>query len=131
VPLYFIGQLVGAFLGGAIIFGIYYERLIAIDPEFTVESVNSTAAIFGTFPAPDLSIATVLYVSRRINFNTNLIFLSFDQLLGTFILVICVASSTDNKLWNFPAPVIPFFIGGSITAIGLSLGSNCGLVVQY
>ena len=62
VPLYIIGQLIGSFLGGGIIFGIYYERILQIDPLLTVQSINntSTAGIFGTYPATDLSIATAL-----------------------------------------------------------------------
>ena len=64
MPIYFIGQLMGGIIGAALVFGIYYEALIKIDPELTVEAFNGsipTGGAFGTFPSSsDLSTATLL-----------------------------------------------------------------------
>merc|ERR1711892_922248 len=32
VPVYFLGQFVGAFLGAAVVFGVYYDAIVKIDP---------------------------------------------------------------------------------------------------
>ena len=54
----------GGIIGAALVFGIYYEALIKIDPELTVEAFNGsvpTGGAFGTFPSSsDLSTATLL-----------------------------------------------------------------------
>ena len=65
VPVYFLGQFVGAFLGAAVVFGVYYDAIVKIDPYLTVLSVNGstpTAGVFATYPGANLSMATVVLV---------------------------------------------------------------------
>jgi len=118
MPIYFIGQLMGGIIGAALVFGIYYEALIKIDPELTVEAFNGsipTGGAFGTFPSSsDLSTATLF----------------FDQFFGTFILMLLVSNVTDSKSSNIPPALVPLFIGSTISAIGISFGANCGFAIN-
>ena len=55
-----------------------------------------------------------------------LTFHSFDQILGTFLLFLVVASVTDPKTPHIPSSLVPVFIGATVGTIGLSLGVNAG-----
>ncbi len=48
-----VAQFLGAFVGAAIVYGIYHEALLEFDPEKTVAL---TGGIWATYPANHLSI---------------------------------------------------------------------------
>ena len=63
--VYWIGQFTGAFLGAAVVLGVYYDSIVKIDPNLTVLPINGsnpTAGIFATYPSQTVSTTTLVYV---------------------------------------------------------------------
>src|SRR5471030_3296706 len=46
VPHYILAQFIGAFLGAALVFAVYYPKWVQADPNF-----DHTTGVFSTFPA--------------------------------------------------------------------------------
>uniref|UniRef100_A0A3P8YNU0 Aquaporin-3 n=1 Tax=Esox lucius TaxID=8010 RepID=A0A3P8YNU0_ESOLU len=55
-PVYFAAQTLGAFLGSAVIFGLYYDALWDHAGKLLVEGENATAGIFATYPGSHLTL---------------------------------------------------------------------------
>lgn len=111
VPGYIAAQLLGAFLGGAIVW-------LAYGPHWPVtESQTAKLAVFCTGPAIRNSTANLL-----------------TEIIGTFVLVLGVlAILTPQNLnpvhgWN--AGFGPFLVGVLVWAIGLSLGGPTGYAIN-
>ncbi|XP_031528591.2 aquaporin-9 isoform X2 [Vicugna pacos] len=57
-PFYVGAQLLGAFVGSAVLFGIYYDAFMSFaGGKLLIVGENATAHIFATYPAPYLSLA--------------------------------------------------------------------------
>ncbi|XP_036122496.1 aquaporin-9 isoform X2 [Molossus molossus] len=57
LPFYVGAQFLGAFIGSAILYGIYYDALMSFaGGKLIIEGENATALIFATYPAPYLSL---------------------------------------------------------------------------
>uniref|UniRef100_A0A8C3S635 Aquaporin 9 n=1 Tax=Chelydra serpentina TaxID=8475 RepID=A0A8C3S635_CHESE len=57
LPFYILAQFLGAFVGAAAVFGIYYDAFMNYSGgELIVTGSNATAHIFATYPAPHLSL---------------------------------------------------------------------------
>ncbi|XP_065797574.1 aquaporin-9 isoform X2 [Muntiacus reevesi] len=57
-PFYVGAQLLGAFVGAATLFGIYYDAFMSFaGGKLLIVGENATAHIFATYPAPYLSLA--------------------------------------------------------------------------
>jgi len=113
---YWIGQYLGAFAAAAVVFVTYIEGIASIDPDHTVPLIaynettgTPTAGIFATYPKDILSNGICF----------------FDQIVGTFMLVMSILAVTDAR-HKISADLAPIFIGLSIGAVGLSFGWNCG-----
>lgn len=111
IPAYLIGQYTGAFLGAAVVFATYYEKISVLE----VEGLTmSTAGIFATYPSPDISQVTGF----------------LDQVVGTGLLLFCVRGITDDKNAKVPAFFQPFLIGLVVVNIGTAFGFNCGYAIN-
>ena len=111
VPVYVVAQMLGAFLGAAVVWLAYLPHWSATDNK------GSKLAVFCTGPAIR-------------NTNANLL----TEIIGTFVLVLGVlAVLTPKNLnpehgWN--AGFGPFLVGILVWAIGLSLGGPTGYAIN-
>lgn len=104
VPIYIMAQLIGAFIGGVLVYLHYYPHF------YETEDKDLKLSVFATMPA-----------IRNTFFN----FLS--EFIGTFVLVFGILGITSNEL----APGIsPFAVGILILAIGLCLGGTTGYAIN-
>lgn len=105
---YVAGQLLGAFLGAALVFAVYYPKWIIADPTF-----EHTQWVFSTFPAVD-------------GFWPGF----FDQVVGTALLLGLILAVVD-KLNALPGSnMAPFIIGLIVVAIGISFGGMNGYAIN-
>lgn len=106
---YMFAQYLGAFLGSALTFAVYYEALNTQYPSFEVTGANGTAGIFGTIPSS--SVATCF----------------LDQLVGTSFFLLLIAAITDEKNMKVPTGLIPIAIGFTdLSLIIFAFGYNSG-----
>ncbi|XP_067827608.1 aquaporin-9-like isoform X2 [Heptranchias perlo] len=111
LPVYCIAQFVGAFIGSAAVFGLYYDAFMAFDGgNLSITGQNATAQIFSSYPAPHLSFANGFA----------------DQIVGTAALLFSILAILDSKNDCVPKGLEPVVIGLIIMVIGLSMGFNCG-----
>lgn len=115
LPVYVIFQFLGAFVGSAVVFGVYYEALMNYSGGvLTVTGPNATAHIFATYPAP--------YLSTLGGF--------VDQVVGTALLLLVILALFDNNNLRVPKGLEPVVIGLHILLLGLALGVNCGCALN-
>ncbi|CAL8329798.1 unnamed protein product [Arctogadus glacialis] len=113
-PVYFVFQTLGAFLGSAIIFGMYYDALWDHPDNFNVTGNRSTAGIFATYPGNHLTILNGF----------------FDQLIGTAALIVCILAIVDPYNNPIPQGLEAFTVGFVVLVIGLAMGFNSGYAVN-
>ncbi|KAM8743085.1 aquaporin-3-like [Acanthopagrus schlegelii] len=114
-PLFFFFQTLGAFLGAAVVFGLYFDALQDFSQgELVVVGKNATAGIFATYPSKHLSPVNGL----------------FDQIIGTAALIICILAIVDPHNNPVPRGLEPFTVGFVVLVIGLSMGFNSGYAVN-
>jgi glycerol uptake facilitator protein len=111
VPMYIAAQLLGAFLGGAIVWLAYW-------PHWAVtESAASKLAVFSTGPAIRNTIANLV-----------------TEVIGTFVLVLGVLTILTpknlNPIHGWDVGFGPFLVGILVWAIGLSLGGPTGYAIN-
>jgi glycerol uptake facilitator protein len=108
VPHYILAQFIGAFLGAALVFAVYYPKWVQYDPQF-----DHTTGVFATFPAvPGFWPGFV------------------DQVVGTALLLGMILAVVD-KLNALPGSNLgPFIIGLIIVAIGISFGGMNGYAIN-
>ncbi|XP_078097548.1 aquaporin-9-like [Mustelus asterias] len=115
LPIYCVAQLIGAFVGSAAVFGIYYDAFMAFDGgNLAITGQNATAHIFASYPAPHLSFANGFA----------------DQLVGTAALLLSILAILDSKNNSVPKGLEPVVIGLIILVICLSMGFNCGCPIN-
>jgi glycerol uptake facilitator protein len=104
VPMYITAQLIGAFLGGCIVYLHYL-------PHWKETSDPGTKlAVFSTGPAIRNTFANLL-----------------SEIIGTFVLVMGIDAIGANK---FTEGLNPLIVGFLIVAIGLSLGGTTGYAIN-
>jgi glycerol uptake facilitator protein len=119
VPSYWAAQVLGAFVGAAIVYLNYRPAINSLNLAQHITRGDpksvSTFSIFATFPAPYFGSWTGPF---------------FDQVIGTAFLVGFIFAVTDE----FNAPVkgnmAPFVVGLIVVAIGLSYGANAGYAIN-
>lgn len=104
VPMYIVGQILGALLGAIIVFLHYLPHWKVTDDPGT------KLGVFSTGPAIPHTFANVL-----------------SEVIGTFILVLGILAIGANK---FADGVNPLIVGFLIVAIGLSLGGTTGYAIN-
>lgn len=105
---YVIAQMIGCFIGAAIVFAVYYGKWIEVDPTF-----SNTAGVFATFPAVP-------------GFWPGFI----DQVVGTFLLVFLILATGDANNTPAGSNLGPIVVGLIIVAIGLSFGFMHGYAIN-
>ncbi|XP_066509851.1 aquaporin-3-like [Hoplias malabaricus] len=110
LPVYFLFQTLGSFLGAGVIFGMYFDALRTNE----IESGDLPIGIFATYPGKHLSTANGF----------------FDQLIGTAALIICVLAIVDPYNNPIPQGLEAFTVGFTVMVIGLSMGFNSGYAVN-
>ncbi len=115
VPSYLVAQLLGAFVGAAIVYLTYREALAAFDGGVRqVLGPQGTAGIFATYPAA--------YLSTFGGF--------VDQVVGTALLVAMVFALSDERNAPPSASLVPLFVGLTVVAIGMAFGVNAGYAIN-
>ncbi|WP_288695222.1 MIP/aquaporin family protein [uncultured Brachyspira sp.] len=105
---YIVAQIIGFFIGAAIVFAVYYGKWIEVDPNF-----ENTAGVFATFPA----VPGFLYGF-------------IDQVVGTFILIFLILTTGDANNTPAGANLGPIIVGLIIVAIGTSFGFMHGYAIN-
>ncbi|KAF7651431.1 hypothetical protein LDENG_00111280 [Lucifuga dentata] len=113
-PVYFAFQTLGAFLGAAIIFGMYYDALWDLPGSFNMTEESSTEGIFATYPGKHLTLVNGF----------------FDQIIGTAALIVCILAIVDPYNNPIPQGLEAFTVGFVVLVIGLSMGFNSGYAVN-
>jgi len=119
VPGYWAAQVVGCFVGAALVYWVYFAAINHYDVmnhivKGTPKSV-ATYSTFATFPAAYFHNWVGPFV---------------DQVVGTGFLCLFVFAVTDE--FNLPvrANLGPFVIGLIVMAIGVSFGANAGYAIN-
>ncbi|MFA5191651.1 MAG: MIP/aquaporin family protein [Verrucomicrobiia bacterium] len=111
VPVYVAAQMIGAFLGAAIVWLAYLSHWAV------TESQSSKLAVFCTGPAIRNTTANLL-----------------TEIIGTFVLVLGVLAILTPKNLNpvhgWDVGFGPFLVGIIVWAIGLSLGGPTGYAIN-
>ena len=119
VPGYWVAQVLGAFVGAALVFLVYNNAINHFDQVNHIikgqPASVATYSTFATFPAPYFH-----------SFLGPLI----DQIVGTFFLALFVWAVTDE--FNLPvgANMTPWIVGMIVMAVGISFGANAGYAIN-
>lgn len=104
VPVYLLGQMMGAFIGAVVVWLHYYPHWEA------TEDQGAKLAVFCTDPAIPHTPANLM-----------------SEIIGSFILVLGVLAIGAN---DFTEGLNPLIVGLLILAIGLSLGGTTGYAIN-
>lgn len=117
---YMLSQLVGAFVGAALVLLVYHDAINKFDAVSKGPKVNghtlASFSIFATFPAP--------------YFNGSMWGPLIDQIVGTMFLVMIVVAVIDLRNTAVQANLGPLIIGFAVAAIGISFGANAGYAIN-
>ena len=117
---YVIAQVVGAFVGAALVFLVYHNAIDAFDLAAKTPKSGgnalSTFSIFATFPAKYFGggVAGPL----------------IDQIVGTAFLLMFVVAVIDARNAAVQSNLAPLAIGLAVAAIGMSYGANAGYAIN-
>lgn len=115
VPVYMLGQYLGAFVGSAVVFGVYRDLIDKFaDGKLLVGGKTATAGIFATYPNGAVTTGTALA----------------DQVVGTALLLLFVMALTDRMNSGPHKGFVPLLVGLAVLAIGLSFGVNAGYAIN-
>lgn len=106
---YSLAQVVGAFLGAAVVYLNYRPAFLRMDPD-----LSQTASVFTTFPTfPNVPLAGLL-----------------DQVLGTALLILLIFALSDERNLAPPSYLGPLFVGFVVIAVGMSFGGMHGYAIN-
>lgn len=105
---YILAQVLGAFVGAAIVFAVYHAKWIEFDPQ-----LMETAGVFTTFPAIE-------------GFWPGFI----DQLVGTALLMGLILAIGDKHNAPPGGNMSPLMVGLIVVAIGTSFGGMHGYAIN-
>ena len=105
---YIVAQMIGFFIGAAIVFAVYYGKWIEVDPTF-----SNTTGVFATFPAVPGFLQGFI-----------------DQVVGTFILMFLILAVGDANNTPAGANLGPIIVGLIIVGIGTSFGFMHGYAIN-
>ena len=112
LPIYWVGQYLGAFLGAAVVYGTYIDGINVVLGGKDV--ITQAAGIFATYPNEASSIPTLI----------------LDQALGTAVLSVIILAVTDDRNMKAASGLIPLLIGLGLTAIHISFAFNAGCAIN-
>ena len=119
LPAYWLAQLVGAFLAGAVVYLVYHQAMSAYDATMHITSHRhspGTFSIFATQPAA--------------YFHGGLVGPLVDQVVGTAVLVAIIAALIDQQNQAPEANMSALLVGLTVTVIGMALGANAGFAIN-
>jgi glycerol uptake facilitator protein len=117
---YWVAQVLGGFVGAALVFLVYQSAINAFNlaahtPKSSGQAL-ATYSIFATFPAP--------YFHGTIGGPL------IDQIVGTAFLVLFVVAVIDARNTAVGSNLGPLIIGFIVAAIGISYGANAGYAIN-
>jgi len=119
VPGYWAAQVLGCFVGAALVFLVYNNAINHFDQmQHIVKGTaasKATYSTFATFPAP---------------YFHNVLGPLIDQIVGTFFLALFVFAVTDEFNMPVGGNLAPFIVGMVVMAIGVSFGANAGYAIN-
>jgi glycerol uptake facilitator protein len=121
---YIVAQVVGAFVGAALVYLVYHDAISSFETAKHITrgtlggaaDSTPTFSIFATFPAP--------------YFGSSMIGPLIDQIVGTAFLLMFVFALTDERNQPPKSNLAPFLIGLAVAAIGMSFGANAGYAIN-
>src|SRR5947209_4685395 len=115
VPGYWIAQIVGCFVGAALVYLVYNDAINGFNTAHHYAKDAHTFGVFATSPAAYYGSVLGPLV---------------DQIVGTFFLALFVWAVTDE--YNLPvgANMTPWIVGMIVMAIGISFGANAGYAIN-
>jgi glycerol uptake facilitator protein len=120
VAPYWAAQVLGAFVGAALVFLVYHNAIDAFNAAAGTPRSHGNAlatySIFATFPAK--------------YFHGGVIGPLIDQIVGTAFLLMFVVALVDVRNAAVQANLAPLAIGLAVAAIGMSYGANAGYAIN-
>jgi len=120
VAPYWIAQVVGAFLGAAMVMWVYRDAIAAYNTAAHLApaagNALATYSIFATFPAP--------------YFHGSIGGPFLDEAVGTALLVLGVFAVTDSRNTAPMSNIGPLIVGLVVFAVGTSFGANTGYAIN-
>jgi glycerol uptake facilitator protein len=121
---YWAAQLVGAFIGAALVYLVYHQAISSFEAARHITrgtlggaaDSTPTFSIFATFPAP--------------YFGSSMIGPFVDQIVGTAFLLVFVLALTDERNQPPKSNLAPLLVGLAVAAIGMSFGANAGYAIN-
>lgn len=115
---YIVSQMLGAFCGAALVYGMYHNLFVDIEQannivRGSVESLQ-TAGVFSTYPNAHITVVQAFFVEMTI----------------TAILLGMILSLTDDGNGIPRGPLAPFLIGVLIALLGASMGPLTGFAMN-
>ena len=128
VAPYMLAQIVGAFLGAAGVYLVYKDGLVAAGVTGGIPNVwctgpgsAFTAAFWGGIASGTAGTVSVSYSYLNC---------FIAEVIGTAVLLWGVLASGDSKNTGLMHNLGPFLVGGTVFAIGLSLGGPSGYAIN-
>lgn len=114
-------QVAGAFAGAALAYADYVPAINMWNAAHGVASRAdasgmTTFSIFATFPAH--------------YYGVNMLWPLFDQVVGTFFLLLFILAIIDSMDVGGKANLAPFIVGLAVAAIGMSFGTGAGYAIN-
>jgi glycerol uptake facilitator protein len=116
---YMAAQLVGAFLGAALVLLVYFQAIGAFEVAAGIDRA-----------APDAGTGGIFYTSPAPYYGGDYIGPLIDQIVGTAFLVIFVLALIDTTNLSPKANMAPLLVGLAVGAIGMSFGANAGYAIN-
>jgi len=117
---YIAAQVVGAFVGAALVYLVYHNAIDAFNKASKTARDAAgglaTYSIFATFPAP--------------YYHGGMIGPLIDQIVGTAFLLMFIVAIIDLRNTAVKANLGPLMIGFAVAAIGMSYGANAGYAIN-
>jgi len=117
---YWGAQVVGCFVGAALVFLVYHSAIdafnLAAGTPKSSGSALATYSIFATFPAK--------------YFHGALVWPLIDQIVGTMFLLLFLMAVIDNRNQAVQSNLTPLVVGFIVAAIGMSYGANAGYAIN-
>lgn len=110
---YCVAQTVGAFVAALAVRADYATVLAKVDPGHT----HKTSIVFATMPGNG-SLPVHLWAAFG------------DQVLGTALLLFCIAAITDTHNDGPPAWATPIVVGFLVVVIGMAFGTDAGYAIN-